>query len=133
MAVELAIALATLLVEYQYFFTLYEGCHNFADYLCTTDGGSAYGHCAVVVGKQHFLKFNSVSGFSILDAIYEELLALLNLELSTANFYDYVHCLVNLNGFFREARPNVGTSYQAPADSKARQNYGKFFIGDILQ
>jgi hypothetical protein len=48
--------------------------------------------------------------------VNEELLALLNLELLTVNFYNCVHYFNNINGFFRQAVDFLSTLVQARTD-----------------
>jgi len=93
MATELAIALAAALVEYQYLVALYQWAYYFGHNLCASNGGGAYGDCAVV-NEKHLLEFNSLVGLYILDVVHEELLAFFNLELLTLHFYDCVHLFV---------------------------------------
>lgn len=103
MAILLAGILATLHLENDDLVTLYEWVHYFYYYLCTFNLGCADGYCSLVVYEQHLVEFNSLAGLYILDVVHEELLALLSLELLTVNFYDCVHFLLNINGFFRKA------------------------------
>ena len=103
-AIELAIALATLLVEDEHLVALDERADHFGHHFGTLHGGSTHLHLAVGVDEQHFLKFNSLTGLSTLDVVHIELLLLLSLELLTVNLYDCVHCLFCFfNGFHREA------------------------------
>ena len=90
-AVELAVALATLLVEDEDFVALNEGADYFAYYFSAFYGGCAYFHVAVVVNQQHVVKFNRCACFSAADVVYEELLAFFCFELLTVNLYDCVH------------------------------------------
>ena len=90
-AVELAIALATLLVEHKHLVALHEGGYYFANNLCAFNSGHAHLHFAVVVNQQHVLKFNSLAVFGAADVVYEELLAFFCFELLTVNLYDCVH------------------------------------------
>ena len=90
-AVELAIALATLLVEDEDFVALHEVIEDFTNYFCALDGGSAYGNCTVFVDEQYLVKFNSLAVFGVLDVVDKELLALFHLKLLTVNLYDCVH------------------------------------------
>ena len=103
-AIELAIALATLLVEDEDLVALYDGAYYFTNYLCALYSGSANGDSTVVVNKENLVELNSLSRLGGLDVVDEELLALLSLELLTVNLYDCVHfLLLCINGFFREA------------------------------
>jgi len=45
----------------------------------------------VFVNEQNLVELNSLTCLNILDVMYEELLALLSLELLTVNFYNCVH------------------------------------------
>ena len=47
----------------------------------------------VFVNEQNLVELNSLTCLNILDVMYEELLALLSLELLTVNFYDCVHSI----------------------------------------
>lgn len=90
-AIELAIALATLLVEDEDLVALYDGAYYFTNYLCALYYGSADGYIAVVVDEENLVEFNSLARLGGLDVVDEELLALLSLELLTVNLYDCVH------------------------------------------
>ncbi|EJX09554.1 hypothetical protein EVA_02336 [gut metagenome] len=90
-AIELTIAFTTLLVEYEYLFTLYEWRYYFAYYLSAFYCRKTYCYFAIVVNQQYLFKFNSLATFRILDVVYEELLAFFCLELLTVNLYDCVH------------------------------------------
>ena len=89
--IQLAMSLATLLVEDEDFVTLDERRLHFAYYLGALYGGDAYGHVAVVFNEQHLLKFNSLAVLYMLHVVHEELLALFGLELLTVNLNDCVH------------------------------------------
>lgn len=115
-AVELAIALATLLVEDEDLVALYQGREHFTYYLGAVNDGSTYGYAAIVVNEQHLLKFNSLTGFGLGDVVDKKLLAFLCLELLTVNLYDCVHLKNNINGFFREANNVVLLLFRASAD-----------------
>lgn len=95
-AVEFTIALAALLVENEHLVALYEGRGNFCHDFSTCDGGSTHFHCAVGVNEEHLVEFNSLSAFSIADAVYEKLAALLDLKLMTVDLYDCVHEMCDL-------------------------------------
>ena len=90
-AIELAIALAALLVENEYLLTLNERRYYFAYYLGAFYSRSTYLYVAVVVNQQHVVKFNSLAVFGAADVVYIELLALFCFELLTVNLYDCVH------------------------------------------
>ena len=96
-AVKLAIALATTLVEYEHLVTLYEWAYYFSNNLCAFYCWSAYSDCAIV-NEENLVKFNSCTSFDVLDVVNEDLLAFFNLELLTLNFYDYVHFLYYVLG-----------------------------------
>ena len=102
-AIELAIALAALLVENEHLLTLNERRYYFAYYLGAFYSRSTYLYVAVVVNQQHVVKFNSLAVFGAADVVYIELLALFCFELLTVNLYDCVHFIICINGFFREA------------------------------
>ena len=105
MAVQLAVALATLLVEDEHLVTLYQGRNYLSNNLGALDFGSTYGDGTVVVYQQHSLKLNSLAGLGTINVVYEKLLTGFRAELLTVNLYDCVHCLICLfNGFHREAR-----------------------------
>ena len=95
-AVEFTIALAALLVENEHLVALDEGRGNFCHDFSTCDGGSTHFHCAVGVNEEHLVEFNSLSAFSIADAVYEKLAALLDLKLMTVDLYDCVHEMCDL-------------------------------------
>ena len=90
-AVQLAVAFATLLVEHQHLVAFNQRREHFAYNLGTFNGRSAYLYFAIVVNQQHFLKFNSLAVFGTADVVYEELLAFFCFELLTVNLYDCVH------------------------------------------
>ena len=90
-AIELAIALAALLVENEHLLTLNERRYYFAYYLGAFYSRSTYLYVAVVVNQQHVVKFNSLAVFGTADVVYIELLALFCFELLTVNLYDCVH------------------------------------------
>lgn len=92
MTVALAVALATLHVEYDDLVTLYQWRYYFGYDLSTSYGRSTYGYGASVVYEEHLVELNSLTRFSIADAVYEELLAFFHLKLLTVNLYDCVHC-----------------------------------------
>ena len=90
-AIELAVAFATFFVEDKDFIALYQIFHYLANHLCAIHGRSADGHCAVIIDKQHFLKFNSLTIFCFWQMVHEETLACFGSELLTVNLYDCVH------------------------------------------
>lgn len=90
-AIELAIALATLLVEDEHLVALYEGSEHFAYYLCSRNSGSTDSDSSSIVYEEHLVEFNSLTGFGTLKVIDKELLALLHLKLLTVDLYDCVH------------------------------------------
>ena len=92
-AVELAIALATLLVEHKHLVALYQGAYYLTYYLCALNCGNADGYFTVLLDKENLAEFNSLSCLCGLDVVDEEFLALFNLELLTVNLYDCVHLL----------------------------------------
>ena len=111
-AVEFAVSLATLLVEYKNLVALYEGRNNLTYYLCALYCRSADGDGTVVVDEENLVELNSLSSLSGLDMVYEELLALLNLKLLTVNLYDCVHLILKkicIKRFF----PGGGISHSA--------------------
>ena len=91
MAVALTRVLTALHFEDNHFVALYERVHNFTHYFCSLYGRSTNLHCTVSIYEQHFVKFNSLACLHVLDVVHKELLALLNLELLTLNFYNCVH------------------------------------------
>ncbi len=100
MTVQLAVALATLLVENEHLVTLYQGRYYLCAYLCTLYYGSTYGDSTFVVNQQHSLELNSLTCLCTLDVVNKQLLACLGLELLTVNLYDYVHFIyLFLTGF----------------------------------
>ena len=86
-----AIALAALLLEDDNLLTLDECVHDFYYYLGTIYSRCTDCDCALIVDEQHFVEFNSLAGFCVLDTIHEKLRTLLNLKLLTVNFYNCVH------------------------------------------
>ena len=59
MAVETAIAFATLLLEDNHVFTFHEGSLHLANNLCALYGRSAYLHCAVSVNQENLVTSSS--------------------------------------------------------------------------
>ena len=116
MTSQFAIALATALVEYKHFVTLYEWVHYFYYYFCTLYSWCTDSDCAVFVNEQNLVELNSLTCLNILDVMYEELLALLSLELLTVNLYNCVHLIIYINGFFREASCFVPDLDRAPTN-----------------
>ena len=94
MTVALARVLAALHLEDNHLVALDERVHNFTHYFCSLYGGGTYLNCTVSIYEQYLVKFNSLTGFHVLDVVDEELLALLGLELLTLNFYNCVHCFL---------------------------------------
>ena len=92
-AIQLAIALAALLVEDEHLVALHERTENFAYYFCSFNSGSADSDGAIV-HEQHLVEFNSLAAFCALNVVHEELLAFFHLELLTVNLYDCVHLLL---------------------------------------
>jgi len=93
MTVALAAVLTALHLEDNHLVAFNERVHNFTHYLCTLYGGGTYLHSTIRVNEQYFVKFNSLAGLNILHVMHEELVALLDLELLTLNFYNCVHSL----------------------------------------
>ena len=91
MAVQLTIAFSSLLVEYQHFLAFYQRRFYFAYHFGAFYGGSTDCHITFVVNQQHFLKFNSLSSFGVLNVVNKQALALFCFELLTVNLYDCVH------------------------------------------
>ncbi len=91
MTILLAIVLAALHLEDDHLVTLNEGVHNFYYYFCTINRGCTDSDCSFIVYEQNLVELNSLTSFSILDVMNEELLALFCLELLTVNFYNCVH------------------------------------------
>jgi len=116
-SVLLAIVLAALHLEDNHLVALNERVHNFYYNLCTFYGGCAYLDSAVGIYEQHFVKFNSLAGFHVLDVVNEELLALLYLELLTLNFYNCVHLICLYLGVFPPGGVRSHTLVSAHTDS----------------
>ena len=106
MAIELAIALATLLVENKHLVTLHQGAYHLTLHLCALYDGGSYGDVTIVVYQQYILKLYSLSCLHVIHVVNKQLLACLSLELLTVNLYDCVH-LINIvkTGFDRRAEP----------------------------
>ena len=117
-AVELAIALTTLLVEDEHFVALYEGRNYFSNYFCALYGGSTYSDLTVLVEKEHLVELNSFASFNASEVVYEELLACFHLKLMTVNLYDCVHLfeLMYVKRIFPGGGALLLTS-SAPSDS----------------
>ncbi len=99
MTVLFAIVLATLHLEDNHFLALYKRIHYFYNYFCTFNYGCSYCDSIAVLYEQHSVKLNSLACLNVLQAVYEELLALFYLELLAFNFNNCVHfCL--LYGYF---------------------------------
>ena len=91
MTVAFTLILSALHLEDDDLVTLYEWVNNFAYYLCALYCRSAYLYCTLVVYEKYLVKLYCLTLFRVLDVVNEQLLALLNLELLTVNFYDCVH------------------------------------------
>ena len=96
MTVTLTRVLAALHLEDDDLVTLHQRFNYLTHYFCSLYGRSTYLHCTVSIYEQHLVKFNSLTGFGILDVVHKEFLTLLGLELLTLNFYNCVHCLILL-------------------------------------
>ena len=117
-AVELAIALTTLLVEDEHLVALYEGRKHFSYYFCALYGGNTYSDLTVLVEKEHLVELNSFASFNAGEVVYEELLACFHLKLMTVNLYDCVH-LFDLM-YVKRIFPGGGAllpTFSAPSDS----------------
>jgi len=117
-AIELAIALTTLLVEDEHFVALYEGRNYFSYYFGALYGGNTYSDLTVLVEKEHLVELNSFASFYASEVVYEELLACFHLKLMTVNLYDCVHLfdLMYVKRIFPGGGALLLTS-SAPSDS----------------
>ena len=96
MAVETAIAFATLLLEDDDVFTFHEGSLYLANNLCTFDGRCANLNGTVGIYEQNAVKLYRVAFLALVAEIVDiQLLAGLDTELLSLNFYNCVH-LFNL-------------------------------------
>ena len=116
MAVQLAIALATLLVEDEHFVTLHQGTNYLGYNLGTLNLGSTNGDGTVIIYQQHSLKLNSLASLCTLDVVYKEFLAGFRTELLTVNLYDCVHCFnyLFLTGFTGRRNSTLESSLLSP-------------------
>ena len=94
MTVLLAVILATLHLELDYFVAFYQRINYLSYYLCTFYGWCSHRDCSLVVDEQNLVKFNSLTLLGILYPVDKELLTLLGFELLTVDFYNCVHCLI---------------------------------------
>ena len=96
MAVETAIAFATLLLEDDHVFTFHEGSLYLANNLCTFDGRCANLNGTVGIYEQNAVKLYRVTFLALVAEIVDiQLLAGLDTELLSLNLYNCVH-LFNL-------------------------------------
>ena len=96
MAVETAIAFATLLLEDNHVFTFHEGSLYLANNLCTFDGRCANLNGTVGIYEQNAVKLYGVTFLALVAEIVDiQLLAGLDTELLSLNLYNCVH-LFNL-------------------------------------
>ena len=96
MAVETAIAFATLLLEDNHVFTFHEGSLYLANNLCTFDGRCANLNGTVGIYEQNAVKLYRVTFLALVAEIVDiQLLAGLDTELLSLNLYNCVH-LFNL-------------------------------------
>ena len=95
MAVETAIAFATLLLEDNHVFTFHEGSLYLANNLCTFDGRCANLNGTVGIYEQDAVKLYCVTFFALVAEIVDiQLLASLGTELLSLNFYNCVHLII---------------------------------------
>lgn len=96
MAVLAAIALATFLLEDDYFVALDECLGYFTYYFGSFDGRSAYLNGTVGVYEEDTLKLYGLALFLLVaEIMYIQELALFGLELLSLDFYNCVHCVIN--------------------------------------
>ena len=91
-AVELAIALATLLVEDEHLVALDERRQYFAHDLSTGYGRRTYGELTVLLDEQDLVELYGSTGLGSLDVMDEQATAFLEIELLSLDVYDDVHC-----------------------------------------
>ena len=117
-AVELAIALTTLLVEDEHFVALYEGRNYFSYNFCALYCGSTYSDLTFLVEKENLVELNSFASFCASEVVNEELHACFHLKLMTVNLYDCVHLfdLMYVKRIFPGGGALLLTS-SAPSDS----------------
>jgi len=120
----LPVVLTALHFEDDDLLTLHKWINHFYYYLGTFYGWCTHRDSALIVDEEHFVKFNSLAFFGFLDAVYKELLALLNLKLLTVNFYDCVHFYYYKRVFPQGVRPSAGTS-SSLHELNRLQNYSK--------
>ncbi len=92
MTIELAIALATLLVEDEHLVTLNERRHDLTYYLGTSYCRSTYSHLTFLVDEEYLVELYYCTSLSVLDMVDKQTTTLLYLELLALNVYDNVHC-----------------------------------------
>ncbi len=96
MAVQTAIAFATLLLEDNHVFTFHEGSLYLANNLCTFDGRCANLNGTVGIHEQDAVKLYRVTFLALVAEVVDiQLLAGLDTELLSLNLYNCVH-LFNL-------------------------------------
>ena len=115
MAVQLTVALATLLVEDEHLVTLHQGTNYLGNNLGTLNLGSTYGDGTVVIYQQHSLKLTSLASLCTLNMVYKEFLAGFRTELLTVNLYDCVHfIIIVLTGFTGRRNSTLESSLLSP-------------------
>lgn len=91
MTILFTIVLAAFHLEDDYFVTFDKRIVYLYNNFCSLDNGCADFDGAVIVYEQYFVKLYGLTGFSVLDVVYEELLAFFYLELLAVDAYDCVH------------------------------------------
>ena len=91
MTIELAIALAALLVEDQDLVALDQRRDDFAHDLSSGYDGRTYGDSTILVHEEDLIKLYYCATFCTLDVVDEKATALLYVELLALNVYDDVH------------------------------------------
>ena len=94
MAIQTAIAFATLLLEDNHVFTFHEGSLHLANNLCALYGGGTYLHCTIGIDEENLVKLDGVTLLDIAGQVVDiQLLASLGTELLSLNLYNCVHYL----------------------------------------
>ena len=91
MAIELAVALTTLLVEDEHLVALNERSEDLAHDLSTSHSRRTYGHGTILINEEYLVKLYLSATLSALNVMDKQATALLYVELLSLNVYDYVH------------------------------------------
>ena len=91
MAIELAVALTTLLVEDEHLVALDQRREDLTHDLGTSYSGGTYSHGTILIDEEYLVKLYRCATLSALDVMDKQATTLLYIELLSLNVYDDVH------------------------------------------